>query len=131
MAKDLMAKYHQKQKDKQKAGKNFLLSLCPALKAAKIRFLTAHYDGCGDEGFIESDGIHAYTDAKRTEKAENPPFTARQVADAAYDVLEGAYPGWEINEGSFGDVVLDVKNATVKIEHNFRVESSEYYETEV
>ncbi len=49
------------------------------------------------------------------------------LTEVGYSVLPG---GWEINEGSFGTIIISVETGKVKLEFNQRLESSEYSENE-
>lgn len=58
-----------------------------------------------------------------------------ELPDELHDVLDEAAccllpAGWEINEGAFGEFVLDVPERRLVREHNWRVESTEYDEEE-
>jgi hypothetical protein len=37
--------------------------------------------------------------------------------------------GWEVNEGSYGELILDIQNRAVEVEHNSRYEDDEPYTT--
>jgi len=50
-----------------------------------------------------------------------------KVTDCAYDFLPG---GWEINEGSFGDLKINTETAKATLEHNHRIQETEYMEEE-
>ena len=49
----------------------------------------------------------------------------QKVEDCAYAFLPG---GYEINEGSFGDLKINTEKARVTLEHNQRIEETEYSE---
>ncbi|MCG8584116.1 MAG: hypothetical protein MI757_05335 [Pirellulales bacterium] len=95
-----------------------LATTCDQLAEQGVDTLRIAYDGYGDSGSVES--ITAFADKKEMELDDKLHQTLR---DAAYDLLPG---GWEINEGSYGELVVDVANRQVSREHNWRVESSEY-----
>ena len=59
-----------------------------------------------------------FIEARRAEK--NPVITAEmcdEISDAAFDLLPG---GWEINDGSFGSIIIDTASETISVEHNER-----------
>jgi hypothetical protein len=58
------------------------------------------YDGGGDSGYIQDNDI--------PEVLEN----------ITYEILDVYYSGWEINEGSTGNIVYDFENEMVTINHN-------------
>jgi hypothetical protein len=111
-------------------GRSYLLGLIPLCKAAQIDRVVAHYDGSGDSGAFEQDGVTAFSGDEEKELA-TLAIKSDELLDACYNVLEYTHPGWEINEGSYGDVVLYVNESIVKIEHDARVTSTEHSETEV
>ncbi|NBT75131.1 hypothetical protein EBZ80_24230 [bacterium] len=124
--------------------------LCPLLEAIGVTRIEAEYDGSGDSGdfnsftFVFDDptvqndvsvlnnmqsnrNTHMYLDQFRrthctSADATKPPImTDAQLAalrDACFDLLPG---GWEINEGSFGTIVVDVRRRKVRMEHNERI----------
>lgn len=115
-----------------------------------IAYAKVYFDGCGDSGQIESytyyqeddteidipNGVKAkvlerkcyYKDGAWEDSVEENEYSVVHLVDAiAYNVLEALHPGWEINEGSFGDVIIN-KDGTGRIEYNERIESTEYSE---
>lgn len=72
--------------------------------------LRLNYDGSGDSGYIES----------RFESGYSVP---KIVEDWCYDSLEREHGGWEINEGSSGYFIFDLKNKTISLEHTFNEET--------
>lgn len=79
------------------------------------------YSGSNDEGYIEDvmpepgiAGLEISHDLRQ------------ELEDAAYEVLESRYAGWEINEGSQGHLTVMVKERQVFLHHGTIVESVEY-----
>ena len=127
-----------------------------ALEAAGIAMVIVHYDGAGDSGQIEE--ISAY--AQPTEPGDwpapelplpdatvklvrieryakpNPKEIECQASlnealeQMTYDLLEQVHGGWQNNEGAFGDFVYATADRSIRMEHNTRIESTEYYEAE-
>lgn len=146
--------YHERLKTRQEASKAALKDMCPTLLEAGITKATVRYDGYGDSGTIEdvmffkgdeevpedemgslglpmsTRKIRVYAnpfkgnDGEETKTQTYCPLI-EQLTEYAYDFLPG---GWEINEGSFGDLQIDTKLCTVVCEHNHRIETSEYQE---
>lgn len=53
-------------------------------------------------------------------KEKNPLITPEmcdQLVDEAFSLLPG---GWEINDGSYGTVIVETANETIEVEHNER-----------
>lgn len=102
----------------QAAGKAAILAECDKLAAAGIRFVAAHFDGCGDDGATED--VHCY----------DSEYYAYQEHEAVeYDAFhlqvhfESLVPfGYENDCGGFGDVVLDVAERKITVERNDRFE---------
>jgi len=78
------------------------------------------YEGGGDSGYINNymgvDGESERIDAS--------------IQDVCYTELNN-FDGWEINEGSQGNIVFNLKDKTVTINHQWNVESYEEFPIEV
>ena len=76
-----------------------------------VNQLAIDYSGYGDSGSIES----SYVD-------ENGDYLdiPTQIEDILYRVLEDAYSGWEINDGSYG--TINIEDGEVSIEHVWKEE---------
>jgi hypothetical protein len=108
------------------------------------------FDGCGDSGQIErvtffraGDATpldldqekvqitrisHSYVDGKHVDNIEESTGVAEDLfEEIAYHILEVKHPGWEINEGSFGVVIINA-DGSGKMQYNERIESIEYSE---
>ena len=112
-----------------------------------ISHITLQFDGCGDSGQIEEVAIfpedkqslihseittirtrHEYSGDKWKLVTENFQADVSYLAeDVAYYVLEQRHGGWEINEGSYGRIVINA-NGSGSIEYNERVVTTEYSE---
>ena len=86
------------------------------LRQLGVETVTAEYDGYGDSGQINDSDFGS---------SKVPPSSASAVQDLFYDLLEEHYAGWEINEGSFGQFVWDVKADSINLVHNMRIEETE------
>jgi hypothetical protein len=122
------------------ANKAVLLN---ALAAANIARVTVSFDGYGDSGQIESvdavdiagapcelPGIDV-TLHQAVWDQEEPREQASPLPDAieclVYDLLGTTHGGWEINDGAFGSVVIDVPSGTIELECNLRFSASEQH----
>lgn len=115
-----------------------------------ISYVKVYFDGCGDSGQIESytyyredatevdipndvkvkvfDRSSRYVDGAWVDSVKENELSVDHLVDSiAYHILEAFHPGWEINEGSFGDVIIN-KDGTGRIGYNERIESTEYSE---
>ena len=141
---------------KQKA-KDSLKEICAILFNAGITLVEVHYDGYGDSGQIEYVSLFKGDKEKHLVKDEevaslglptstiqeynynaksnspDPRYITKEctlvtkIEDCAYDFLPG---GWEINEGSFGDLKINTETAKATLEHNYRIQETEYSEEE-
>ena len=69
------------------------------------------YNGGGDSGYVDSDmGVDG-------EREEVPAF----LEDMCYDALSG-FGGWEINEGSQGNIVFNLRDKTITVNHAWNTE---------
>ena len=76
-----------------------------------VNQLAIDYSGYGDSGSIES----SYMD-ENGDYQEIPT----EIEDILYRVLEDAYGGWEINDGSYG--TINIEDGEVSIEHVWKEE---------
>ena len=76
-----------------------------------VNQLAIDYSGYGDSGSIES----SYMDENG-----NYQEIPTQIEDILYRVLEDAYGGWEINDGSYG--TINIEDGEVSIEHVWKEE---------
>jgi hypothetical protein len=89
------------------------------LKDAGVDYVYINYDGCGDSGQIDS---IEYTDreGKPIDPAGKMTMTEDQLKDLFYDLTEARHPGWENNDGAFGEFEWDLMDDTLKHTHNDR-----------
>lgn len=119
---------------------------CPTLVAYGIDTLRAEYDGEGDSGNMDvyvvnpkappvgntviTNNLRSFSQEtehkmlmqymQKMEQLPDKPFTQQQISDledALYELLPG---GWEINDGSFGEVVVKPSENSVYMQHNER-----------
>ncbi len=80
------------------------------------------YAGSNDEGYVEEvsgfieDGV----------ELDVGHDLQRELEEVAYDILESRYAGWEINEGSHGDITIDVVERKAYLHHGEIVESTNW-----
>lgn len=115
-----------------------------ALSNAGIAKVVICYDGAGDSGMFED--AQFFDDEKQVTLSKDvdvvltevPPYwitkadsetekpktytqtLPKAVTDLAYDFVSNLNPGWEISEGSFGDIAIDVKENKMLMVHNMR-----------
>jgi hypothetical protein len=89
------------------------------LKAAGVECVHINYDGCGDSGQIESIG-YTDRDGKPIDPAGKITITEDQLMDLFYDLTQARHPGWENNDGAFGEFEWNLMDDTLKHTHNDR-----------
>ena len=144
--------YQEERDEKKRNNKKELKEVCATLFNAGITLVEVHYDGYGDSGEIEyvllfkgdkqlkdeevaSLGLPTSTIQEYNYNAKNDEnryvtkecTLVTKIEDCAYDFLPG---GWEINEGSFGDLKINTETAKATLEHNYRIQETEYSEEE-
>lgn len=117
--------------------------LFAVLAGADIATVTVAFDGYGDSGLIESvdafgeDGLSCDLPSTslfvrralwgEPEPASEEMTVAEAIERLAYDLLSGAHPGWEINDGSYGTFVFGVATCAITLECNVRFTDSELH----
>lgn len=100
----------------------------PPLRNAKIANLEIHFDGYGDSGAIEDKSAHNANgevvdipECSIPVSDRNDPLSLPEALDTlGYLALEIHHSGWEINEGAFGSLKVDVAEQTFMLECNIR-----------
>jgi hypothetical protein len=108
-----------REQERQQACESFAV-MCDRLAELSAKIVTIEYDGYGDSGTVET--VIAESDGTEVELSIDDQ---NELIAAAESLLPG---GWEINEGSYGRLMLDVEERRLTREHNWRVESTEYEE---
>lgn len=142
---DFLRKEREEHEEKANKCRSLLMR---ALKDAGVKAVTVDFNGYGDSGNVEN---IAYTpQSVDGEKYELPdtPHEVRQWSDSGskpvtrnytlnelveemcYELLYSNHPGWEINEGSFGEFEINVTNNSIGLVFNERIESYETSEEE-
>lgn len=122
-------------------------ALMPVLRDLNIKYVLVHYTGYGDSGQIEEVCCYGERDTAPEDywddkgKIDTPDVVVTlptETGKKLKDVLEefgwqAAYssnPGFENNEGGQGDVVIDVMEDTVTIEHDTNILTVEHSTSE-
>lgn len=120
--------------------KNF----CKLLSGHAVAEVTASYDGSGDSGCLDvmfrmapeprqvpgprPDNItvnsvwkNLFDFSKQLLASKDPLITQEKISefeDALYELLPG---GWEIDDGSYGEITVDMNDFKIRVEHNERI----------
>ena len=80
---------------------------------------TVSFNGSGDSGYIDSDCLDTNSDVR---------FPINGILeDYLYRFLSSVQPGWEINEGSQGDFVINTKQKEISLELGVNYEDYKSY----
>ena len=110
-------------------------ALFDALAAAQINAVIVTFDGYGDEGQIESitasgengpvalpnvaiEIVAPTRDGSALESRAMP--VAEAIEEISYGLLRDAHPGWENNDGAYGEFTFNVAERTITLDHNSR-----------
>lgn len=121
--------------------------IIPALQTTGITRVEIRFDGCGDSGAVE--GCVCYNvagaavpcpevtvepfrglDAEAHHDAEHPTL-AGALESLTYLALERHYPGWEINDGAYGALMIEAAKANVILDCSLRFTATDDHSTEL
>ena len=119
----------------------------PPLRTAGIARVEIGFDGYGDSGAVEECACYDAANASvacpdapvepfRPETSEGnvdvePQSLAAALESLGYLALERHHPGWEINDGASGALMIDVGSATFMLECILRYTGYEDHSTEL
>lgn len=99
--------------------------LLPHLTALGVASVTVCFEGYGDSGSIEE---VTYLDASNAGmpcpeamieiEGRDEIALSSVIEELAYSALELHHPGWEINDGAHGELLIDVAKASVQLDCN-------------
>lgn len=112
--------------------------LLPQLAAHGIVTVEIRFDGYGDSGAIEQttffdaeSKVMECPDIEVAREGRDPVKLASLLEDFAYEALERHHGGWEINEGAFGELLIDVADANFQLDCNLRFISHDSHSIEL
>lgn len=143
-----------KTKTKTKTPADIIKEMCGMLQSFGFNYLFAEFDGSGDSGDFDSitlmpknpdaddisdiSAVNAEHQksfcAFKHETLDNARTSTQQTTlkkqldefeEALWQILPG---GWEINEGSFGELHVDIANRTIHLVVNERISEVHTYE---
>ncbi len=89
------------------------------LRVAGVARLEVEYDGCGDSGQIES--VLAFdAGGSEVEPSSENGLKSMELETLFYDLLEARHPGWENNDGAFGEFKWNLTTEELAHVHNDR-----------
>jgi hypothetical protein len=96
-------------------ARDLLRPICTALQELGVSSVELSYSGYGDEGYIESSSFFP--------EAVDVPNVLREIVVSWSEAV--LPPGWENDEGGQGTVLVNVADATARIEHEMNVIATE------
>ncbi|QWT14469.1 DUF6878 family protein [Sphingobium xenophagum] len=121
--------------------------ILPRLQEAGIVRVEIPFDGCGDSGAVEEciclDAAGASIACPDVTLQEAGAHTAdgagskelqslgQALEQLTYLALERHHPGWEINDGACGELVIDVPEATFLLDCSLRFTATDDHSTEL
>ena len=121
--------------------------ILPRLQDAGIARVEIRFDGCGDSGAVEecvcldaAGAAMACPDVTllegETDKADRAGSAelhslGQALEQLTYLALERHHPGWEINDGACGELVIDVAEATFVLDCSLRFTATVDHSTEL
>jgi hypothetical protein len=122
-------------------------AILPRLQEAGIARVEIRFDGCGDSGAVEEcvcldaagAAIACPDDTLQegeADKADGAGSNEQQSLGQAleqltYLALERHHPGWEINDGACGELVIDVAEATFVLDCSLRFTATDDHRAEL
>jgi hypothetical protein len=89
------------------------------LREAGVARVRVDYDGSGDSGQIEQIG-YLGADGAELNLSGTLSFPENELMDLFYDLIQVRHPGWENNDGAYGDFEWDLTKDTLYHTHNDR-----------
>ena len=121
--------------------------ILPRLQETGIARVEIRFDGCGDSGAVEEcvcldaagaaitcpDVTLQEGEAHRADGAgsEQLPSLGQALEQLTYLALERHHPGWEINDGACGELVIDVAEATFVLDCSLRFTATDDHRAEL
>lgn len=117
--------------------------ILPRLQEAGIARVEIRFDGCGDSGAVEEcaclDAAGAVIACPEVSLMEGEADSVdracteelQSLGQLTYLALERHHPGWEINDGACGELVIDVAEATFVLDCSLRFIATDDHSTEL
>lgn len=123
------------------------VAILPRLQDAGIARVEIRFDGCGDSGAVEECAcldaagagipcpdvtlLEGEADSVDRTGSREPQSLGQALEQLTYLALERHYPGWEINDGACGELVIDVAEATFVLDCSLRFIATDDHSTEL
>lgn len=123
------------------------VAILPRLQDAGIARVEIRFDGCGDSGAVEECAcldaagagipcpdvtlLEGEADSVDRTGSREPQSLGRALEQLTYLALERHHPGWEINDGACGELVIDVAEATFVLDCSLRFIATDDHSTQL
>ena len=123
------------------------VAILPRLREAGIARVEIRFDGCGDSGAVEECAcldaagagipcpdvtlLEGEADSVDCTGSREPQSLGQALEQLTYLALERHHPGWEINDGACGELVIDVAEATFVLDCSLRFIATDDHSTEL
>ena len=81
-----------------------------------ITSVNIEYSGSGDSGEIEELSF-SVANGHSLDNISLPDGLEDEIGDLALDLLTTKHPGWEINDGSRGTVLINITTGEIELQH--------------
>lgn len=101
-------------------------------KLAAFSKIVIEYSGSNDEGYIGEIRAEPRTHPRgELPGVEYGTELYKELEAAAYNLLQENFGGWETNEGSHGEITINVKERQVYLHHGRTIESTQWEDVEL
>ena len=123
------------------------VAILPRLREAGIARVEIRFDGCGDSGAVEESAcldaagagipcpdvtlLEGEADSVDRTGSREPQSLGQALEQLSYLALERHHPGWEINDGACGELVIDVAEATFVLDCSLRFIATDDHSTQL
>jgi len=103
--------------------------LLQLLSGLKIKRITVQYSGSGDSGQTDDIDVEPSSRKNLLDEKFNDEETIHEALDRiCWDAIEDEQSGFYNNEGGFGELVIDVDEKTIQLNHTNYIQETEYNE---
>jgi hypothetical protein len=133
---------------KEKEAVDTIKDTCKLLRTMGVTSVTCTYDGSGDSGDMQdimlvsgalvgensSKSLQNFVDRHVSTVETSKQLFTQKMADALenalWKIVSDNFPGWENEDGAFGEIDVTVEDGKIKVEHNQRYTEVNTYEKE-
>ena len=103
--------------------------LLQLLSGLKIKRITVQYSGSGDSGQTDDIDVEPSSRANLLDENFDDKETIREALDRiCWSAIEDQHDGFYNNEGGFGELVIDVLEKTIQLNHTDYIQETDYNE---